>query len=298
MKTAFIISAALLLLYFSFNYAIEHVLAYSPIRPMKCTADSFLTPSVANLKWDHFDITIEDSIKLKGWYIYSSADSAKGTIFLLHGIANCKAGMLCTAQFLSDEGYNCVLYDSRANGESGGQNCTFGFYEKYDLSAYLDSTITRYPGSGPYGILGHSMGGAVTVQALAHDKRLACGVVMSTFADLKEIIRDYFANSFVRLNYIPDKALMYTESIAAFKTDSVRPVIAAREIKQPVLVIHGTKDKNISARYGRQVYDNLKSNNKEWYEIKNAQHNNIPATGGEEWKRKIILFFNNHLRYK
>ena len=259
-----VLAAAVLL---GFNYAIKHVFPYSPIRPLRCNGDSFLTPKVAGLKWEPFNITVEDSIKLIGWFIHSSVEPAKGTIFVLHGIGSCKAGMLTTAKLLADSGYNCVLYDQRASGESGGINCTYGYYEKYDLSAYIDSTIKRYPGSGPYGIFGHSMGAAVSLQAMEHDKRIKCGVAMSTFANLKQIVRDYFTRAAFKMDYIPDRALTESEKIASFNADSVSPVRSAKNITQPVLVIHGTKDDNISAKYGRGVYNNLPSKDKEWYPV-------------------------------
>jgi uncharacterized protein len=281
--------------YAGFNYALTHVLPYSAIRPLRCNADSFLTPKVAGLNWEPFNITVQDSIKLIGWFIHSSNKTANGTVFVLHGIASCKAGMLTTAKLLADSGFNCVLYDSRASGESGGVNCTFGYYEKYDLSSYIDSTIARYPGSGPYAIFGHSMGAAVSLQALALDKRLSCGVVMSPFADLKQIIRDYFARTAFRMDYIPDEAVRHSEEIAAFKADSVKPAISARNITQPVLVIHGTNDKNISIIYGKEIYDNLQSKDKEWYPVAKAMHNNIPVVGGDEWKKRILAFLRKNL---
>jgi dipeptidyl aminopeptidase/acylaminoacyl peptidase len=288
-----VVLAALVL--FGFNYAVKHVLPYSPIRPVRCSADSFLTPKVAGLKWEPFNITVSDSIKLIGWFIHSSTEPAKGTIFVLHGIGSCKAGMLTTAKLLADSGYNCVLYDSRASGESGGINCTYGFYEKYDLSAYIDSTIERYPCSGPYGILGHSMGAAVSLQALERDKRIKCGVAMSPFANLKQIVRDYFTRAAFKMDYIPDKALTESEKIASFSVDSVSPVHSAKNIIQPVMIIHGTNDNNIPARYGKEIYDNLHSDRKEWYPVPGASHNNIPVKGGEEWKRRLIAFFDKNL---
>ncbi|HEX9656560.1 MAG TPA: alpha/beta fold hydrolase, partial [Bacteroidota bacterium] len=175
LKIAFVILLLLVVVvYFGVNYATEHILPYSPIRPSRCTAetlskyyDHVLTPSAAGLDWTNFDITVEDTIHLRGWFVNSKANPAQGTIFLLHGIASCKPTMIPTAELLPSQGFNCVLYDSRANGESGGLNCTFGYFEKQDLSAYIDSTIVRFPNSKPYGVLGNSLGAAVALQAMA-----------------------------------------------------------------------------------------------------------------------------------
>ncbi len=289
--------------YFGVNYATEHILPYSPIRPSRCTnADiqkyhgGILTPSAADLTWRTFDITVEDTIRLRGWFVDSKLKPAQGTIFLLHGIASCKGTMIPTAGILASSGFNCVLYDSRANGESGGLNCTFGYFEKKDLSAYVDSAMSRYPDSGPYGVFGNSLGAAVAIQTMAADKRLVCGIVESPFANLRDVIHDYFARMFiVHINSIPDRALSFTEKIAHFPIDSVQPALLAKRITQPVMVIHGLEDKHIKSSYGKIVFDNLSSREKQWLPIPNGDHYNLRKVGGAEYQRQIVEFFKHHM---
>ena len=298
-----IIILIVILGYWGINYAIVNVLPYSAIRPSRCTKENLIkynsgiiSPKDLGLKWTDFNITVQDSIKLKGWFVYSNQKQSLGTIFLLHGIASCKATMLSTAELLANNGFNCVLYDSRANGESGGINCTFGYYEKGDLSSYIDSTITRFPNSVPYGVFGNSLGAAVAIQTMAIDKRIVCGIAESPFANLREVIHDYFARMFLfHINYIPDAALKYTEQIAHFKVDSVQPVLAAKDITQPVMIVHGLADKHISSIYGKEVFDNLKSKNKIWYPIEKGTHYNLTQVGGEELKNRIINFYKDNI---
>jgi uncharacterized protein len=277
------------------TYAIKHILPYSPIRPSRCNPTT-VTPSSAGLSWEDFDVTVEDTIRLKGWFVRSKSVPARGTIFLLHGIGSCKASMAPMAKLFAEHGYNSVLYDSRANGESGGINCTFGYYEKRDASTYLDSVIARFPHTGPYGIYGHSLGAAVAIQTLADDKRFTCGIAESTFANLRDVIHDYFARMiFIHIDGILDRALKYTEQIAQFKIDSVQPRLSALRITQPTMIIHGLKDQNISSQYGKQIFDNLASIHKQWYPIPNGSHNNLRSIGGKEYEKNIILFFNTYL---
>jgi uncharacterized protein len=292
-----------MLAYLGIMYATEHVLSYSAIRPTRITdldvsryLGDTLTPSKLGLTWLPFDIIVDDSIKLRGWFIQSESSPTLGTVFLLHGIASCKATMLPMAAELARRGFNCVLYDSRANGESGGLNCTFGYYEKKDLSAYIDSTSARIPGSKPYGVFGNSLGAAVAIQAMAEDPRLACGVIESPFASLRDVIHDYFARMFfLRFDAIPDRALTFTEKIAHFPVDSVQPAIAALRVTQPILVIHGLKDAHISSEYGKRVFDNLASPTKVWLPVAEGDHYNLAKIGGAPYKLRIVQFFKNHL---
>ena len=277
------------------DYAIKNILPYSPIRPSRCT-QHVITPSNAGLTWKKFDITVEDTIILRGWFVLSETHPVQGTIFLLHGIASCKASMLPMAKLLTSNGFNCVLYDSRANGESGGIDCTFGYYEKRDLSHYIDSALVRFPSSNPYAVFGGSLGAAVAVQTLAYERRLVCGIAESPFANLRDIIRDYFAEMIhFHLDIIPDEALNNTERIAHFSVDSVRPALSAFQITQPMMIIHGNQDQKISVSYGKQVFENLHSLQKEWYPISGGNHNNLRNIGGAEYEHRIITFFKKYL---
>ncbi len=285
------------------NYVVENILPYSAIKPSRCTKENLVkynngitSPKDLGLQWKDFNITVNDSIKLKGWFVYSNQKHSFGTIFLLNGIASCKATMLSTAYLLANNGFNCVLYDSRANGESGGTFCTFGYYERKDLSSYIDSTIVRFPNSLPFGVFGNSLGAAVVIQTMAIDKRIKCGIAESPFANLRDVIHDYFARMFLlRINLIPDEALKHSEKIAHFKVDAVQPVLSAESITQPVMIIHGLDDKNISPKYGKEIYNNLGSKNKIWYPIPKGTHFNLNIVGGKRLREKIINFYKKFM---
>jgi uncharacterized protein len=281
--------------YLFLDYAINNYLAYSPIRPTRVALNG-ITPSKYNLRYKDFNIIVEDTITLKGWFVFIDTIKPKGTIFLLHGIGSNKVAMLENAKLLASNGFNCVLYDARASGESGGLNCTFGYYEKKDLSSFIDSTLARFPNSKPIGALGHSLGAAVIIQALEFDKRIDCAVVESPFADLRNIVYDYSERMYyVRINWIVDEALEKSESIADFKVDEVKPAQSAKNIFQPVMVVHGLKDDRISYKYGKEIFNKLKSSFKKWYPVPTAKHNDVSAIGGKTLDSIIVDYFNQFL---
>src|SRR5258707_3036699 len=116
-----------------------HVLPYSPIRPHRCTREEIAkylprgsTPMDLGLTAERFDVAVEDTIALKGWFIHASTLDPQGTVILLHGSAGCKEGMLTTAARFSEDGLNTIVFDLRAHGESGGMFCAFGYFEKRD----------------------------------------------------------------------------------------------------------------------------------------------------------------------
>jgi alpha-beta hydrolase superfamily lysophospholipase len=303
-RAAIILLAILCILSGIATYVVVYrVLPYSPIRPHRITRDELarihpgrLDPGALGLAYDALDVTVEDTIVLRGWFIHAHADSVRGTMVLLHGIANCKESLLGFADTLARLGYNCIVYDSRANGESGGLNCTFGYYEKYDVSAYIDAATKRFPGLGPVGIYGNSLGAAVAIQAMAIDKRITCGIVESPFATLREVVYDYWKRmSGIPLRCVIDKALENSERIAHFTVDDVRPEQSARQVTCPVLVVHGEKDEHIAAAYGRRVFDNIAAPGKEWYLVSGGDHFSLARAGGDAYLMKLSTFLRRYL---
>ncbi len=289
---------------FGGHYLIDNVFAYAPIKPLRVTGKTIekywgqdVSPEHYGLSYSDFDVIVDDSITLKGLFINSKKNKAKGTIIILHGIASCKESMLGVAASFADTGYNCILYDSRANGESGGKYCTFGYYEKYDVSKYIDAALSKYKNVEPFGIYGHSLGAAVAVQAMAKDHRIKCGVIVSPFADLREIVHDYVKRiSFIPFYFFSNMIIDKSGEIANFPADSVKPEISAKQITQPVMIIHGLNDERIAPENGKRIFNNLASKEKEWYPIPGGGHNNLSILEGNEFRSKVVNFYLAHLK--
>ncbi|MBI3259050.1 MAG: alpha/beta fold hydrolase [Ignavibacteriae bacterium] len=280
-------------------WGIYNVLPYSAIKPFR------ITPQILENKYhriiephkyeqfrrNDFTFLTSDSLLIHGWFIQPHC-KPKGTILILHGIASNKELMLPNVSTLLVDSFNVVLYDSRAHGESGGEYCTLGYYEKNDVSKCIDKIIEILGDScAPFGIIGNSMGAAITLQAMAQEKRIVCGVSESSFADLHETMCDYLEQMIhVRWNWITTPAFARSEEIAHFHICDVSPENSACSITQPVLLIHGDADEKINIRYAHRIFDNLHSP-KEFYTVHNAGHENLRVMGGEEYTRRIHEFF-------
>ncbi|MDP4175884.1 MAG: alpha/beta fold hydrolase [Bacteroidota bacterium] len=289
------ISAGLIVLIVGLYYLTENVLPYSPIKPSRLKHSRIINSS--NI--EQFDIIVEDSIKLKGLFIHSTAGQNTkplGTVILLHGSSNSMESQYDLAQVLSKNGFNAIVFDLRAQGESGGTYCTFGFYEKYDVSRYIDAAIKKYKDVEPFAIMGHSLGGAIAIQAMAIDKRIKCGIISSTFTSLKEVTYEYMKRyTGIPFKFISDRSLKNSERIARFPVQMVSPEEYAKKVYQPTLLIHGTMDKNIPIIHGKRIFSNLNSKEKQWYAVKGADHNNLWTIGGIGYQERIIKFLKDNI---
>ena len=79
-----------------------------------------------------------DRIPLKGWWI--PGQESDPTIIMVHGITSNRASnnALGVAKRLREHGYNLLLFDQRAHGESGGERISGGYHERRDLGGAID----------------------------------------------------------------------------------------------------------------------------------------------------------------
>jgi len=228
-------------------------------------------------------------VTLKGWYCHA-AGATRGTIIYLHGTADNRTSVAGIAARFLARGFDVVAYDSRGHGESGGDICTYGFFEKQDLHRVLDVIDQR----NPHGIvlLGNSLGAAVALQEAAGDSRVAAIVAAETFSDLRTIARErapfFLSESTIR------NAFSLAEQRGQFDVDSVSPAAAAPHITAPVLLIHGDLDRETTPDHSQRVFDAL-AEPKRLIIVKGAHHNE--SLNGMVWQ-DIDMWIDNALQLR
>ena len=211
-------------------------------------------------------VDLDVGVHLHGW-LFRTEGSRRGLVVYLHGVGDNRSSGIGVAAHFNALGFDVLAYDSRAHGESGGAACTYGFYEKQDLSRALDRI-----GGGPVLALGVSLGAAVSLQAAADDPRIALVVAVAPFSDLRTVAAErvpFFAS---RANI--DQAFQLAEAEAAFRADDVNPAAAATRIRVPVLVIHGTDDRDTPPAHSDRIYQALPGP-KKLLLVPGAHHNDV-----------------------
>jgi pimeloyl-ACP methyl ester carboxylesterase len=213
-----------------------------------------------------------EELELKGWRCHASA-RRRATLVYLHGVADTRGSGRGVIERFGKQGFDVVAYDSRAHGESAGEACTYGFFEKRDLHRVLD---TVHP--GPIVLLGTSLGAAVALQAAALDKRVTAVVAAETFSDLRTVATERAPFFFTRRTIA--QAFRLAEEQGRFEVDAVSPVAAAAEITIPVLLIHGAVDSETPPDHSRRVLNAL-AGSKRLILVPGAGHNG--SLRGEVW---------------
>lgn len=227
-----------------------------------------------------------DGVTLRGWYC-RSAGPRRGTIVYLHGVADNRGSSTGAIERFTPKGLDVVAYDSRRHGLSDGEICTYGYYEKADLSRVID-TLPR----GPVILFGTSLGAGVALQEAAGDRRVTGVIAAEVFSDLRTVAAErapfFLSESTLR------KAVQEAEERGSFKIDSVSPRKAAESITVPVLLIHGAEDAETPPSHSERVFDAL-AGPKRLLLVKGAGHNHSlsdPAVWAEidAWMEALLRF--------
>jgi pimeloyl-ACP methyl ester carboxylesterase len=187
-----------------------------------------------------------DGATLKGWRCQGQGPR-RGTVVYLHGVADNRTSGTGVVERFGPRGFDVVAYDSRAHGESAGEVCTHGYFEKHDLHRVLDTLVP-----GPIVLVGASLGAAVALQEAAEDQRVTAIVAAEAFSDLRTVATERAPFVFLTFGVI-GRAFQVAEQRGQFRVDAVSPVTASRAVRVPVLLIHGAEDSDTPPAHSRRI---------------------------------------------
>ncbi len=129
----------------------------------------------AELAQDTFRVEADGLTTLAGLYLRPDsgvADSARGTVCLIHGDDDDRDAMIPLARRFVDSGFAVVAYDQRAAGRSSGSYHGVGQYEASDFQALVSYLELRQRIIHPLVAVGFTLGGDAALLATAEDKRI------------------------------------------------------------------------------------------------------------------------------
>jgi pimeloyl-ACP methyl ester carboxylesterase len=163
------------------------------------------------------------------------------------GVADNRSSSVGVIDRFGNRGFDVIAYDSRAHGESSGDFCTYGFFEKRDLHRVIDGIE-----GGSIILIGTSLGAAVALQEAALDNRVTAVIAAETFSDIRTVAAE--RAPFFFTPQIIERAFRMAEQQGHFDINAVSPVAAAAQIRIPVLIVHGADDTDTPPDHSRRVF--------------------------------------------
>jgi fermentation-respiration switch protein FrsA (DUF1100 family) len=239
-------------------YVLATVMTY---RPRVLTAANPQTL----FQWDYqrVEFPATDGTRVVGWWIPSPAADSGQTVLLCPGSNADKATQLSLVRRLLPAGYNVLVFDFRAHGESGGQLCSFGDLERNDVLGAMRWLRQTHPSAcRKVDGLGVSTGGAALLAAAAdpspEGQNIDAIAIYDTYDRLDNVVGS-LVNEFVPspLSWFVDHLGL---PLAGYQVGaSLQNFSPASQIKaiwpRPVLIIHGMDDEFIPFEEGQALYD-------------------------------------------
>ena len=260
------------------------IIFYLYVHPRRYKSE--FKPSDFGAKFEAVKFTTSDGVRLAGWFIPNK--NSKKAVIICHGYPMDKGNVYGMTSFLA-KGFNLLLFDFRAMGESDGFFSTGGVKETGDVDAAIAFLAKK--GFKKVGLFGFSMGASTIL--MSGNPAVTARVADAPFADIGGEL-DYIFKGYGVFRH-PLIRLMKTWSILILgvNMDRVSPLQRAAEITTPLLLIHGDSDTQVPV----QASLALKAANPraELWIIKNAGHGETRAAAGYPYEKKVLDFFQKYL---
>lgn len=230
-------------------------------------------------------------IPIETWY--SRTDSAaRGTVILFHGIQSNKGLLLAEASEFRYLGYNVLLVDFRAHGNSGGQTTTLGVKETDEVRQayhYIESLGEKH-----IFLWGSSMGAVVVAKALSDYDLKPSGIILEMpFASLQSHLRARARA--VGFQGFPEKPFGFFVSIwmgweRGYNGLKHRTTRYAEKITCPVLMQYGSLDTYVLKEETDKVYAALASRDKRLVAYEHAGHESLQQNDEHKWEAEVSAF--------
>ena len=232
-------------------------------------------------------LNTRDHIPIEAWY--SRVDSAKGTVILFHGISANKSYMLSEAYEFRWLGYNVMLVDLRAHGNSGGNYTTVGFKESEEVKLAYDYASQR--GNKNIFLYGVSMGAVIIMKAISDYSIQPAGIILEMpFASLHDHLK-----ARARTLGFPEEPFGFLVTFWAglergFNGFKHNTCLYAEKVNCPVLMQWGALDNYVQRGEIERVYRYIPSQKKKLVIYDRASHESLLNNEPKKWRKEVSGF--------
>ncbi len=222
---------------------------------LELTLDPFLRhPGDLGLEYEEIEIPSESGFTLRGWYVPPPADSDGRSGVFVHGARSSRFQGLRMAEHWHARGYGMLIVDLSGRGSSGGDHITYTVNERHDVAAMTRWLRERGVPAHKLAVFGTSNGAASAIYAAVMDPEIAALALDAPYSDLWTSSRETLEDR--GLPTILAWPLSWAvERRAGFDVRDVRPIDVIRDIRVPVLFIHGDADTEVRPHHSESMHD-------------------------------------------
>lgn len=230
-----------------------------------------------------------DGLRLYGALLENYSDKI---IICVHGFTGSgKKDFASLAQAYYKNGYNVLLVDNRAHGQSEGKYVGFGVLDRLDLRNWVKYVINRFGSNVQIFLHGISMGAATVLMASSIMPKNVRGIIADCgFTSVYEIFEYVLKRDY----HLPKFPIIYLTNIMSkiragygYKDVNTTAEIARSDI--PILFIHGENDEFVPLWMTMKNYSHCKAY-KELFIVRESEHAESHYIDKKGYERRILTF--------
>lgn len=243
-------------------------------------------------------IQSDDGLKLHATLL-KNENASKKTVICFHGYTSCSTNdYVALSKFYYEQGFNLLLVDERAHGQSDGKYIGFGVLDRRDALRWIDYTVKLFGDDSTIFLHGISMGAATVL--------MTSGLTLPN--NVKTIVADcgftsaydVFSHVLKRDYHIPKFPIMsltdlLTKAFAGYGYKDVNTLDEVAKTKVPIIFIHGSKDDFVPVWMSEQNYKACASD-KQLLIIDGADHAEAYYVDKEAYEKAIIAFIDKYAK--
>ncbi len=228
------------------------VLFYFMVRGFINPVDKHNVPGNLPFDVEEIQIPLEDGRHLYGWWI--AADKNAPTIIFAHGWGRSARRMLPYLKKFCCQGFNLLAFDARGHGNSDPDKYSNLVKFAEDMIASINFVVNNKKSQNhDFYLVGLSIGGAGSIYAAAHDKRIKKVVTVGAFAHPASVMKKQFKDH--HIPYYPMIWLMfrYLRFFQKLDLNEIAPEKHITSAEASFLLIHGAEDVTVPVEEGKRL---------------------------------------------
>ena len=189
-------------------------------------------------------ITSDDGLLLEGALF--EKENSKKLLIAFHGYTSeGQKDYIVQAKYYLENGFNVMLVDQRAHGNSAGKYVGFGVLDSEDARHWIDYAINRFGEDVEILLYGSSMGGATTLMTLDKDlpKQVKAAISDCAFTSAWNVFSHVLKTQYhLSTHPLMDFANKMTKKRAGYYLDQLDAREIVKNVDLPILFVHGDKD--------------------------------------------------------
>jgi len=233
----------------------------------------------------------KNNLTLEAWYAKTDS-TPKGTVALFHGLNNSKSMSIQESNEFRYMGYNVMLVDFRAHGNSEGNITTIGWNESEDVKLAYDWLVQK--GENKIFLWGFSMGSVAVLKSVAENNLKVAGIILEMpFGSLLQHMKGRAPTFGFPKQPFGVLVTFWTGVRRGFNGFKFNLNKYAEQLNCPVLYQWADKDIYVTEKEAETLFNHIGSRQKKMVVYENAGHGSLVQQNSTKWRIEIEEFLSN-----